>query len=230
MHGTREGVLRALAATGPVITSAGIILAGTFAVLMTLPVTFAFNIGFMVAVGILLDTFIVRTIMVPGGGRAARRPHLVAVDGTRRRPRAARARRARAGAGARARLTAASAALPYPRSGTVAVVALGRRVAAVVCGPVGDRVDAAGAGLVALGPQLEACRRPGPAVDRRRSRRPGASSGSLDVTETSATRRCGSKTTRGGGRVEGTGGSAATGGRAQGDVDRRRDLVAERGR
>jgi putative drug exporter of the RND superfamily len=65
MHGTREGVLRALAATGPVITSAGVILAGTFAVLMTLPVTFAFNIGFMVAVGILLDTFIVRTIMVP---------------------------------------------------------------------------------------------------------------------------------------------------------------------
>jgi RND superfamily putative drug exporter len=64
-HGTREGVLRALAATGPVITSAGVILAGTFSVLMTLPVTFAFNIGFMVAVGILLDTFIVRTIMVP---------------------------------------------------------------------------------------------------------------------------------------------------------------------
>jgi putative drug exporter of the RND superfamily len=64
-HGTREGVLRALSATGPVITSAGLILAGTFSVLMTLPVTFAFNIGFMVAVGILLDTFIVRTIMVP---------------------------------------------------------------------------------------------------------------------------------------------------------------------
>jgi RND superfamily putative drug exporter len=64
-HGTREGVLRALSATGPVITSAGLILAGTFAVLMSLPVTFAFNIGFMVAVGILLDTFIVRTIMVP---------------------------------------------------------------------------------------------------------------------------------------------------------------------
>jgi putative drug exporter of the RND superfamily len=64
-YGTREGMLRALAATGPVITSAGIILAGTFSVLMTLPVTFAFNIGFMVAVGILLDTFVVRTIMVP---------------------------------------------------------------------------------------------------------------------------------------------------------------------
>ncbi|MEA2247817.1 MAG: putative drug exporter of the superfamily, partial [Solirubrobacteraceae bacterium] len=64
-HGTREGMLRAISATGPVITSAGLILAGTFSVLMTLPVTFAFNIGFMVAVGILLDTFIVRTIMVP---------------------------------------------------------------------------------------------------------------------------------------------------------------------
>ncbi len=64
-HGTREGMLRALGATGPVITSAGIILAGTFSVLMTLPVWFIFNIGFMVAVGILLDTFVVRTIMVP---------------------------------------------------------------------------------------------------------------------------------------------------------------------
>jgi RND superfamily putative drug exporter len=64
-HGTREGMLRALAATGPVITSAGLILAGTFSVLMTLPVTFVFNIGFMVAVGILLDTFVVRTVMVP---------------------------------------------------------------------------------------------------------------------------------------------------------------------
>jgi RND superfamily putative drug exporter len=65
VHGTREGTLRALAATGPVITSAGLILAGTFSVLLTLPVTFVFNIGFMVAVGILLDTFIVRTVMVP---------------------------------------------------------------------------------------------------------------------------------------------------------------------
>jgi putative drug exporter of the RND superfamily len=65
LHGTREGMLRAIAATGPVITSAGIILAGTFSVLMTLPVTYTFDLGFMVALGILLDTFIVRTIMVP---------------------------------------------------------------------------------------------------------------------------------------------------------------------
>jgi RND superfamily putative drug exporter len=64
-YGTREGMLRALSATGPVITSAGVILAGTFSVLMTLPVSFTFDLGFMVAVGILLDTFIVRTIMVP---------------------------------------------------------------------------------------------------------------------------------------------------------------------
>jgi RND superfamily putative drug exporter len=64
-HGTREGMLRALSATGPVITSAGIILAGTFSVLMTLPVSFTFDLGFMVALGILLDTFVVRTIMVP---------------------------------------------------------------------------------------------------------------------------------------------------------------------
>ena len=64
-HGTREGVLIALGATGPVITSAGVILAGTFSILMTMPVTFAFNIGFVVALGILLDTFVVRTILVP---------------------------------------------------------------------------------------------------------------------------------------------------------------------
>jgi RND superfamily putative drug exporter len=64
-HGTREGMLRALSATGPVITSAGVILAGTFSVLMTLPITFTFVLGFMVALGIVLDTFVVRTIMVP---------------------------------------------------------------------------------------------------------------------------------------------------------------------
>jgi putative drug exporter of the RND superfamily len=64
-HGTKEGMLIALGATGPVITSAGIILAGTFAVLMTLPVTFTFDLGLIVALGILLDTFVVRTIMLP---------------------------------------------------------------------------------------------------------------------------------------------------------------------
>jgi len=48
-----------------VITSAGIILAGTFGALMTLPLRDLFQLGFAVAVGVLLDTFVVRTIMVP---------------------------------------------------------------------------------------------------------------------------------------------------------------------
>jgi RND superfamily putative drug exporter len=64
-HGTREGVLRALVATGPVITSAGIVLAGTFAVLMTLPLDILLELGFAVALGVLIDTFLVRTLMVP---------------------------------------------------------------------------------------------------------------------------------------------------------------------
>ena len=64
-YGTRTGLLRALVATGPVITSAGLILAGTFAALATLPLWVLLEIGFTVALGVLLDTFIVRTIMVP---------------------------------------------------------------------------------------------------------------------------------------------------------------------
>ncbi|HTN23160.1 MAG TPA: MMPL family transporter [Solirubrobacteraceae bacterium] len=64
-HGTRLGVLRGLVATGPVITSAGVILAGTFVVLATLPVWTLFELGFTVALGVLLDTFLVRTIVVP---------------------------------------------------------------------------------------------------------------------------------------------------------------------
>jgi RND superfamily putative drug exporter len=66
-HGrsTREGVGRALAATGSVITSAGIVLAGTFAVLTVVPFYFLLELGIIVALGILIDTFIVRTIMVP---------------------------------------------------------------------------------------------------------------------------------------------------------------------
>jgi RND superfamily putative drug exporter len=64
-HGTREGVLNALVATGPVITSAGIVLAGTFAVLMTLPLDILLELGFAVALGVLLDTFLVRTLIVP---------------------------------------------------------------------------------------------------------------------------------------------------------------------
>ena len=63
--GTRRGALRALVATGPVITSAGIILAGTFAVLAMLPIDVLLMLGFVVAVGVLVDTFIVRSMLVP---------------------------------------------------------------------------------------------------------------------------------------------------------------------
>ena len=58
------GPLTGLAATGGVITSAGLVLAGTFAVLGTLPVTALTELGFAVAVGILLDTLLVRSVMV----------------------------------------------------------------------------------------------------------------------------------------------------------------------
>ena len=64
-HGTREGMVRGLAVTGGVITSAGIVLAGTFSVLGVLPLVFLTEIGFVVAFGVLLDTFIVRSILVP---------------------------------------------------------------------------------------------------------------------------------------------------------------------
>jgi RND superfamily putative drug exporter len=62
---TREAALRAVAATGPVITSAGLILAGTFAVLTVLPITILVEVGIAVALGVLLDTFLVRTLTVP---------------------------------------------------------------------------------------------------------------------------------------------------------------------
>jgi putative drug exporter of the RND superfamily len=63
-HGTRRGALTGLAATGGVITSAGAVLAGTFAVLGTLPVTFLTELGFAVAFGVLLDTIVVRSVLV----------------------------------------------------------------------------------------------------------------------------------------------------------------------
>jgi putative drug exporter of the RND superfamily len=64
-HGAEEGILRALAVTGGVITSAGIVLAGTFSVLAVLPLTFLTELGFVVAFGVLLDTFLVRSVLVP---------------------------------------------------------------------------------------------------------------------------------------------------------------------
>jgi RND superfamily putative drug exporter len=63
-HGARRGALTGLAATGGVITSAGAVLAGTFAVLGTLPVTFLAELGFAVAFGVLLDTLVVRSVLV----------------------------------------------------------------------------------------------------------------------------------------------------------------------
>ena len=62
--GTRAGALTGLAATGGVITSAGLVLAGTFAVLATLPLIGFAEIGFTVAFGVLLDAFVVRSILV----------------------------------------------------------------------------------------------------------------------------------------------------------------------
>jgi len=64
-HGTREGIIRALAVTGAVITSAGVVLAGTFGVLTILPLVVLIELGFVIAVGVLLDTFLVRSILVP---------------------------------------------------------------------------------------------------------------------------------------------------------------------
>jgi putative drug exporter of the RND superfamily len=64
-HGTRVGTLRALVATGGVVTGAGLILAGTFATLTLLPLEELIQIGATVAIGVLLDTFIVRALLIP---------------------------------------------------------------------------------------------------------------------------------------------------------------------
>ncbi|MFG2833709.1 MMPL family transporter [Streptomyces zaomyceticus] len=64
-HGVREGVLRGLTATGGVITSAGVVLAATFAALGVIPLAFLVQIAFIVAFGVLLDTLVVRSLLVP---------------------------------------------------------------------------------------------------------------------------------------------------------------------
>jgi len=64
-QGTRPGMLRALTVTGGVITSAGVVLAATFAALAVLPILFLVQMGFIVAFGVLLDTFVVRSLLVP---------------------------------------------------------------------------------------------------------------------------------------------------------------------
>lgn len=64
--GTRPGVLSGLRLTGNVITSAGVVLAATFAALAVIPIMFLAQLAFIVAFGVLLDTFIVRSLLVPG--------------------------------------------------------------------------------------------------------------------------------------------------------------------
>jgi putative drug exporter of the RND superfamily len=63
--GNRDGILTALTVTGGVITSAGVVLAATFSVLLVVPYVTALHLGLIVAVGVLIDTFLVRTLLVP---------------------------------------------------------------------------------------------------------------------------------------------------------------------
>ncbi|GAB3384622.1 efflux RND transporter permease subunit [Humibacter soli] len=65
VHGTRQGILRGLAVTGGVITSAGLVLASTFAALSVIPILFLVQIAFIVAFGVLVDTIIVRSLLIP---------------------------------------------------------------------------------------------------------------------------------------------------------------------
>lgn len=64
-HGTQEGVLRALGVTGGVITAAGLVLAATFGALLVLPLASLIQVGVVIALGILLDTFVVRCLVIP---------------------------------------------------------------------------------------------------------------------------------------------------------------------
>ncbi len=84
-HGTREGVARAVVRTGAVITSAGVVLAAVFAALGVLPLVVLGQLGLVVGLGVLLDTLVVRTLVVPAAtallgerfwwpGRVASRP------------------------------------------------------------------------------------------------------------------------------------------------------------
>jgi RND superfamily putative drug exporter len=63
--GTKQGIIRGLGKTGGVITSAGVVLAATFAALGIIPILFLAQLAFIVAFGVLLDTLIVRTLLVP---------------------------------------------------------------------------------------------------------------------------------------------------------------------
>ncbi|MFN0282360.1 MAG: MMPL family transporter [Kineosporiaceae bacterium] len=90
-QGTRPGILTGLAVTGGVITSAGIVLASTFAALGVLPILFLAQIAFIVAFGVLLDTLVVRSLLVPAlsydiGRRVWWPGRLAAFDGPADRP------------------------------------------------------------------------------------------------------------------------------------------------
>lgn len=65
LHGHEQGVVNGLVSTGGVITSAGVVLAATFAVIGSMPLVTMAQLGVLVGVGILLDTFLIRTVMVP---------------------------------------------------------------------------------------------------------------------------------------------------------------------
>ncbi|WP_163544129.1 MMPL family transporter [Occultella kanbiaonis] len=65
VHGTRTGILRGLSLTGGVITSAGVVLAATFAALAVIPILFLAQLAFIVAFGVLVDTLVVRSLLVP---------------------------------------------------------------------------------------------------------------------------------------------------------------------
>lgn len=64
-HGTKKGTLIGLVATGGVITSAGIVLAATFAALAVIPILFLAQLAFIVSLGVLIDTILVRSLLVP---------------------------------------------------------------------------------------------------------------------------------------------------------------------
>jgi putative drug exporter of the RND superfamily len=94
-YGTHLGTIRGLAVTGAVITSAGLVLAGTFSTLAVLPLVFLTEIGFTIAVGVLIDTFLVRSLLVPAlvldiGDRVWWPSALAHIAERKRRERAAR--------------------------------------------------------------------------------------------------------------------------------------------
>ena len=77
-HGVRSGVIRTVGSTGGVITSAGLIFAASMFGLLFASISTMVQVGFVIGIGILLDTFLVRTITVPADGGAGRPGKLVA--------------------------------------------------------------------------------------------------------------------------------------------------------